>query len=388
MFRKLPGFLAYLLMLFATLFASFWGTSEFFHEGWFHPYTQVVYYAAPAVVLAILTLISIRHCLAGGLTILIAALLFSGWRVWSLAERHIAAQGSVWLTGILMALPGFLFLWDAFLQHRLETGNPAWAKARIGWKETFAVGLPCLCALVLGVPQLIHNVQRLPLEHYDQAVVEGNGLRLVFAGRGPGWSYSNRDPLVFKGKTYSGLSWNEIALFGKAPIGVEGKRHGLSYNGTAQSVTQATQDEYDRYNMFRYINREGTELTTTIQDCWRLPGVQEYVRIFLSRGRNAGGLFNPANGSATYVRKPDKEAPLWAPDREVIYYWTSTSLDRERAYDVTYTGMVRPMSKNTSQDYRGYRAVRTGLESIHSGPPGSTGHGPRARAIGLLPGPR
>jgi len=76
------------------------------------------------------------------------------------------------------------------------------------------------------------------------------------------------------------------------------------------------------------------------------------------RGQNCGGYFDSKEGRAHYNKTPDKEGPIWAPDGMVIYYWTSGSADDKNAYDITYSGEVREITKITRQDYRGWRAVR------------------------------
>jgi hypothetical protein len=48
---KVPGIAAYIFMLISTLIAAFWGTAEFFHEGWFAPYTTSIYYLLPVLTL-------------------------------------------------------------------------------------------------------------------------------------------------------------------------------------------------------------------------------------------------------------------------------------------------------------------------------------------------
>ena len=206
---------------------------------------------------------------------------------------------------------------------------------------------------------LVRNLTRVQLENFSEVKVQGNGIDATFSAKGPGWYYSNRAPLIFEGKEYAGLSYNEIALFGKEPIGFEGKNYGNDYNGSSESIYYATQQDFHEYNMFRYIDFGGVELTREIQDCWRLPSINEYVRLLKYREKNAGGFFDTQEGKAYYYMTPDKDAPIWAPEEMVIYYWTSTSAGDTEAYDITYSGQVRKISKITKQDYRGYRAVRT-----------------------------
>jgi bifunctional DNase/RNase len=112
--------------------------------------------------------------------------------------------------------------------------------------------------------------------------------------------------------------------------------------------------------MFRYIDSDGKILTDEIQDFWRLPSADEYARLFMRESENAEGYFDYGSGKADFRVTPDKEAPLWAPEEMVIYYWTSDSVTDRKAYDITYSGEVGKISKLTKQDYRGWRAIRTG----------------------------
>ena len=356
----LPGNVAYLVLLLTTCLAAFWGVAEFFHEGWFAPYGRyLIFYMLPWLLLAGLTLVGVRFPLVGGGLISLGGIAFAVWRGLQLRTLHVPLSLSFWITAFLLVLPGLLLLWDGWLRKGRPQAPAAVGGFKAHWRSLLPIVLPLGITLGVGTPLLVRNLKRLPLEHYGEVTVEADALRLTFAGDGPGWLYSNRHPIVFEGRTYSGLSWNEIALFGLEPIGFEGKRYGPTYAGTPESIYYATQEDFARYNLFRYINCAGTELTDTVHDCWRLPTVEEYVRIFTFRGENAGGVFDPVIGKVHYRRHaPEKEAPIWAPEQEVIYYWTATCGDRTHAYDVSYSGRVRLVLKTTCQDYRGFRAVR------------------------------
>lgn len=358
-FLRVPGILAYAFLLFVTLFATFWGTAEFFHEGWFAPYTTFIFYMMPFLILMALTLIATFFPRTGGILIMAGGIAFTLWRISMLLTWHHDIGLSVWMTGFVIALPGILFFLDSVFRKKYGYKKPIKFTFKAYWKQSLVVFLPILLILGMGTPMLINNLSRIPLENYNETTIEGNDVTLAFAGDGPGWLYSNKHPIVFKDKKYVGMCWNEIALFGMDPIGFVGKKYGPSYDGTKESIYYATQEDFDKYNMFRYINYEGNELTETIQDYWRLPTIEEYVRLLKHRKENAGGQFDQATGQAHYEREPDKDGPVWAPDMEVIYYWTSTSFGESSAYDITYSGRTRYILKTTRQDYRGYRAVRT-----------------------------
>ncbi len=358
-YYKLPGNVAYGIIVFASLLAAFWGAAEFFHEGWFEPYGKYLpYYLMPAAILIILNLISLSFPRLGGALIIIGTSAFLVWRYNALMRLHYVVSPSFWIMGFVFMLPGILFVVDGYLRKKHEEKKLAKFSWRTHKKYIIAVALPIIVMLITSIPLLKRNLNRIPLENYNEIKIRGNGIELVFAGSGPGWLYSNKNPIVYKGKKYSGLCWNEIALFGKAPVGFEHKRYGLGYNGSKKSIYYATQNDFENYNMFRYIDSTGTRLTDSIYDYWRLPSIDEYVRVLTYRDSNSGGKFNYETGIATYDVKPDKDAPVWAPEKEVIYYWSATSASDTTAYDITYSGQVRKILKTVKQDYRGFRAVR------------------------------
>ncbi len=328
---------------------AFWGVVEFFHEGWFYPYIHFVFYLLPCGVLVLLGIVVLRNRIFGGLLIVLCSLGFSVWRAVRLAQLHYPVPLSLWIVGFVLALPGVGFIIDG-IKNRDFTFNKRWLFA--------ILVVPMVIIVGIGVPTLVHHLGRVELEDFGERVVMVDGVEYVLAGDGPGWFYSNKHPIVFGGKSYTGLSWNEIALFGMSPIGFDGKRYGPWYDGTEESIYYATQEDFDRYNMFRYLNYDGTALTDSVQDYWRLPTVEEYVKLMCRRGESAGGYVDSL-GIPHYKIAPDKDAPLWACDEEVIYYWTSTSADSKYAYDISYSGRVRRVLKTSVQDYRGFRAVRT-----------------------------
>jgi len=358
-YYKIPGNVAYGVILFASVLAAFWGAAEFFHEGWFEPYGKYLpYYLMPSAILIILNLLSLSFPRTGGVLIIAGTTAFLVWRYTALMKLHYVIYPSFWIMGFIFMLPGILFIIDGYLKRKHREEKPAKFSLRTHKKFIVAVVLPVIVMLITSVPLLKRNLNRIPLEDYNEIKVRGNGIERVLAGQGPGWLFSNKNPIVYKGKKYSGLSWNEIALFGKAPIGFEHKRYGLGYNGSKKTIYYATQNDFENYNMFRYIDSAGAKLTDSIYDYWRLPSIDEYVRVLTYRDSNSGGKFDYKTGEASYKIKPDKDAPVWAPDKEVIYYWSATSANDTCAYDITYSGQVRKILKTVKQDYRGFRAVR------------------------------
>ncbi len=353
------GSAGFWILLAASVTASFWGTAEFFHEGWFEPYGKYLpYYLIPAIILILLNVFSRYFPRTVGSTIIAGATGFLYWRYTVLSNLHYPITPSFWVTGIVLMLPGILFLADGLLRKKRNDYPRLKFSLRANKKIIFAIVIPVSVMFITAIPLLIRNLNRVPLENYNEVKIKGNRIELMLAGEGPGWLYSNKHPVKYKGKKYSGLSWNEIALFGKAPIGFEHKRYGLGYDGSKKTIYYATQNDFENYNMFRYIDSAGAKLTDSVYDYWRLPSIEEYVQILTYRDSNSGGKFDYKTGKASYKIKPDKDAPVWAPDKEVIYYWSATSANDTCAFDITYAGQVRKILKTVKQDYRGFRAVR------------------------------
>ncbi len=354
----IPGIIAYIFLVAATLLWAYWGVGEVFHEGWYPPYTHIIFYFIPFLSLLGITVLCIYLPLVGGILIILGGLLFLVLTVTRSEQRYISLLPSFWMVSALVIIPGLLFVSDYILKKRRGYYEYKKTLFKNRWKMAIALILSFALIIGVGTPLLIRNLGRQPLSSCDEVTIRGNGITLTLAGEGPGWYCSNTNPVVFEGEEYRAFSWNEIALFGKDPIGFEGKMYGAEYDGTEESIYFATQEDFDRYNMFRYINYSGDEVTDEIQDCWKLPTVEEYVRLFMYRGENCRGYFDSEEGRAYYDTTPDKEGPIWSPDRMVIYYWTSTSFDDRYAYDITYSGEVREIDKITRQDYRGWRAVK------------------------------
>jgi hypothetical protein len=61
---------------------------------------------------------------------------------------------------------------------------------------------------------------------------------------------------------------------------------------------------------------------------------------------------------ATYTTRPDKEPPLWNICSQVIYWWTATEVDRDRAYIIVYDGKMWPRAKSFGPAYLAFRCVK------------------------------
>ncbi len=365
---KILDITAFFLLLAVTVLWAVWGVGEVFHEGWYQPYWHIVYYFIPFIAVFGFSVLAIFFPLVGGILILSGGIAYLVIFMIQSARAHQQLEVSFFLMISAVVITGLLFIFIYILKKKAGSLSYSWHVWKVFknhpvFRRTIKIiiiaGISLVLIIGIGTPMLIRNLGRIPLEDLDQVNVEGNGIEAVFAGEGPGWYFTNEKPLVYEGMEYSGLSWNEIALYGMEPVGFQDKRYGTDYDGSTDSIYFATRDDFEKYNMFRHISYDGAELTGEIQDWWRLPSADEFARLLTRVYENAGGYFDEDTKKAYYEIAPDKEAPLWAPEEMVIYYWTSTGTSKEEAYDIVYSGEVREISKITKQDYRGWRAIRT-----------------------------
>jgi hypothetical protein len=171
------------------------------------------------------------------------------------------------------------------------------------------VALPLFTAIVCGAGPAWRVAHRVDDGNYGMRRIAGNGVELTWAPEGPGWPNSGV------------ANWFEA----------------------------------DR--ACSCLEQDGKTLAAAPQNIWRLPTAEESVRSMVRHGRNAGGVLDPnARMKASYQTQPDKETPLWNPHSPVIYWWTGTELNDDRALRVTYNGFVNELPK-MARDLS-YRCVR------------------------------
>jgi hypothetical protein len=292
-YRQVLGWLAVALSVFITCFWAFWGIIENFHEGWYFEsllrnlLLMLVQYLVVMLVFLGATLLAL-YLPRLGAGLFVAAALFAGWRF-----------GLANLTARTVIIPPLLVLAALFWFGR---PRPLRLAAAI------VVGLPVLTLLVCGAEPVWRVAGRIDDGDRGARLVEGNGVKLIWAPAGPGWP--DRD----------GISWEEA------------KRRCL------------------------YLTADGTSLADTPQHIWRLPTVAEAVASLSRHGENCGGTWDPVSAQATYRVMPDKESPLWDTHSQGIYWWTATEVDAEQAYMVVYNGQVHPRLKRFR--YFAFRAVK------------------------------
>ncbi len=292
--RLIVGWIAVGISTVITCFWAFWGIIENFHEGWFYE-----------SVLSNVGLMFVQY--------LSPMLLFMGVTLISIFWPRIG--------GVLHVILAFLAAW--FFQAFTNPGMflliaPLIGLGALYWfgrpkprkiAVSLVVGLPILTLIISGTPSALRVSQRIDDGVLQARLVPGNGVDLIWAPDGPGWPRA-------------GGNWAE-----------------------AQHVCS-------------HLRADGLTSAPVQQNIWRLPTVDEAVRSMARHGKNSGGIWDAENAEAAYKTTPDKESPLWNVYSQVIYWWTATEVDEERAYIIVYDGKVWPRSKVFGPAYLGYRCVR------------------------------
>jgi len=270
---------------------AFWGTAEAFHEGWYYRSLWAnlrltsVQYLRPSLLLLFPALLAVRWprlALPVFLTLAIAAAIY------------YRRGAGVMLIALPLTLLGALF----------QFGRPEPRR----WAARILFILPAVTVVCTGIVPGYRAVTRWDDGNYGARLVEGNGVRLIWAPVGPGW----------------------------------GERH-LSWDQAAKTC--------------EHLSADGHAITAAPIGIWRLPTVDEAVRSMVRRGRNAGGTWDWVRRRAEYRNLPEKESPLWRRYSQVIYWWTGTEDGRGSAYRITYNGYVDSFDKQGWGDYWTFRCV-------------------------------
>lgn len=291
--RQIVGGIAVIFSTVITSLWAFWGIVENFHEGWY--YESWV----SNVGLTLAQYLSPMLIFMGVTLISIFWHRFGGGLhmiLAVLAVRFFDGLNNTAVFLIILPLAGIGALY--------WFGHPRPRKVLI----SLAIGFPLFTLLISGISPAIRVSQRLDDKNLQARWVHGNGVDLTWAPDGPGWPRE-------------GANWNE-----------------------AQEACQ-------------YLSEDGFTLASTPLYIWRLPTVGQVVRSMSRHGQNSGGVWDAETGMATYVLTPDKESPLWNVHSQVIYWWTATDVDRERAFVIVYDGKVWSRSKQFGPAYTGFRCV-------------------------------
>ena len=293
--RPLVGWLAVALSTSIASFWAFWGIIENFHEGWFHESLLLnvglmfAQYLSPVIIFVSLTLLAIAFPRVGSVAHVLAGLLLS-LLLFDLNDT----------VAMLFVIAPMLILGMLYWYGRPQPRRAAYL---------LALGLPTLILVVCGVEPVLRIAGRVNDGNRQARLVEGNGVRLMWASEGIGWPDD-------------GVTWHEAL------------------------------------RRCQYLSEDGRKLAESPQDVWRLPTVEEAVRSMARHGVNSNGIWDGQTKTATYQVPPDKESPLWNVHSQVIYWWTATEIDDEKAYIIVYDGKIWPRRKRFAPAYLAYRCVK------------------------------
>ena len=293
--RQIVGWVAVFFSTAITSFWAFWGIIENFHEGWYYESW-----------LSNVGLMFVQY-LSPMLLFMGVTLISIFWPRFGGGLHLLLALLAVWFFQAFSNAAMFLIILPlAGVGGMYWYGRPQPRKIAI----IIIVGLPLLTLIISGIEPVIRVSQRLNDSNLQARSVPGNDVHLVWAPDGPGWPRT-------------GANWHE-----------------------AQQTCQ-------------YLSEDGRILASTSQYIWRLPTVDEAVRSMMRNGRNSGGIWDSETAETTYQTRPDKESPLWNVHSQVIYWWTETEIDEERAYIIVYDGKVWSRAKQFSPAYLGFRCVKS-----------------------------
>lgn len=346
--HRIPGWIAIILLTTITSFWVYWSFMELYYEGWGLPLHMAIRYVAPAAICMVLTGLCLLWPRIGGTVIIIIGLWFGIWWMQLQISRGLKDPVGIFVTLFLsagLAVIGVLFWIDA----RLAKKYPPDARVQRNWFRRNARTIVAT-AIPLGIAAgaTIGNLPILLTRQDDgvrtERLIEGNGVRLIWAPEGPGWAHGSEG-------AGSNLNWNEIAFYGLPPVGFD-----LNAKGAYRMATQA---EMDSLCLCRFLSADGKTLMETPQNIWRMPTVHEVVRSLVKHGTNAGCEWDSVSNYADCDVIPDKESPLWATDYWPIYLWTATEHDSAEAYFVGYNGRaVTYQNKFWGNPRHGFRCVR------------------------------
>ena len=293
--RLILGWTGVALTVVLTGVWSFWGIVENFHEGWYSEslwenlFMLFVQYLLFTIIFSGLACFSIRFPKIGfalHAALAVFSVIFFSGSSFSVVYLMIA---------IPLILLGLIYLF----------GRPRPKKLAY----MLIICVPLLIILVVGGVNYARVSQRVDDGDYGMRVVEGSGITLAAAPRGPGW-----------------------------PTG------GVSY--------------YEAKEICKYLSEDGTQIMDTEQNIWRLPTVDEAVRLMSLHGENCGGVWDQETAAAEYDMTPDKESPMWDVHSQIIYYWTADMTSDDKAYIIVYNGGVYERFADSSYGYLSFRAVK------------------------------
>jgi hypothetical protein len=355
--RKLPGYAGAGLVILVTSLWTFWGVAEMYYEGWWGPWDKRVPYLVPALCCLALSLLAVTWPRVGGWLL---TGIGGGFTLWWWGMRARAGMltprivlGTFPVSGLLVVI-GVLFLLEG--RYRLRLRSQGWTpderRLRRYLRQLLAVGVPMLVALAVSAYWAPVLLTRDDDGDRGARLIEGNGVTLVWAPAGPGWS-RGVDPVAGDEQPPPGpsVSWNGIAFYGVEPVGFGPK--------PSREGRDATTEDMRATGLCRYLSADGSMLRGEPVGVWRMPSTNEIVRSLVRDGKNAGCTWDGVSMKARCRVTPDKETPLWVPGWSPIYYWSADEFDQHEAYYVSYhASIISYQSKPWGNPRHGYRCVR------------------------------
>lgn len=352
--RRLLGIMAGGLMILMTSVWTYWGMAEIYYEGWGLPFSQLLRYLMAAALFLAFSLLSLIWPRIGGMALLIMGGAFSIFSTLTAAGRGLL--NLKWVLSYLLPLNGFVILVGSLLLLESRFRRSQHCQVSIlhkrekgGRKSLYilAIGLPLLVALSTSIYYFPLIKSRRDSGERGASLIQGSGLRLLWAPKGPGWNWK---------QPWGGYpSWEQIALYG-VPLAGLGDKPGFENR-------HATAKDMDETCICRYLSEDGKTLMDEPQDIWRMPTTEEIVPSLIGGGINAGCIWDKESRKADCLLQPNKDTPLWAPDEEPIYYWSADEYDEDSAWYVPYTGGIRyggvigHRPKDWGNPRHGYRCV-------------------------------
>ncbi len=362
---RLPGYMATGFVALTTTLWTFWGVGEMYYEGWWGAWYNRLPYLGPLATCLTLALVALTWPRLGGWIILGAGGAFTVWR-WT-RQAQLGALTVGWMLSWfpisgLLVVAGALFLLEArYRKQRCAEGwtpPKRWLRRNLRYLVAFAP--PLLTAIGVTAYFVPFLWARFDDGNRDARRIDGNGVTLVWAPKGPGWNWH---PLAGRGRR---PSWDDIALFGVPPLGIQDELK------PGYEEAHATLLDMETTGLCRYLSEDGTTLMPAPQDVWRMPTTDEVVRSLVQGGENAGCTWDGASLSAECKRQPNKDTPLWAADESPIYYWTVDEFGTDSAWYVPYTGgrryggSIHHQPKHWGNARHGFRCVREPRQPVSS----------------------
>ncbi len=346
-----PGLLGWLLVTYVAVMATIWSSREMFHDGWWGSVPHRFVYLVPGFVFTLLAAVPVRWPRAGG------------WLIGTVGLALFISLNQLFSNpfGLKIAIPfmvaALLFIMEGWRLKKIELemiepfrlfGCPQNHFLLKHPKLSITLCLPLLTFIGVALTWSITLSQRVDDGDRSARRITAGEVDLLWAPEGPGWARGSlqgvekQADLDAGGQGFDNPSWNQIALY-----------------GTGDSTTHnASLDEMEEFCLCRYLTDDGLTLADSPQDIWRLPTTPELAASLPHHGLPAGCFWDGTTGPMKCDNRPDKETPLWYPNRSPGYLLSATEMDSTRVWFVSFNGQVQATPKEWGNPRHGFRCVR------------------------------